>query len=102
MDANKKVEVNGAFVADSQKRFAGFLVECEARRYKDRNAREPLRNCLKLFSIILHSQGFTQTVLRFLFRPVFFLFEVIKMTIAASASSLLIALLVEIELKSSS
>ena len=51
---------------------AQMVVGCEARRYKDSNAREPWWNYLKLFEIILHSQGFTQTVLRFLFRPVFF------------------------------
>ena len=76
-----------------------ILVECEAREYKDGNARKPWRNYLKLFSIILHSQGFTQTVLRFLFRPVFFLSEIIAMAIAAAASSLLIVLSVEIEIK---
>ena len=53
---------------------AQMLVGCEARRYKDSNAREPWWNYLKLCEIILHSQGFTQTVLRFLFRPVFFPF----------------------------
>ena len=63
MDANKKVDVNEAFVTEWQK------------------------------------QGFTQTVLRFLFRSVFFHFEIIAMTIAAAASSLLIVLSVEIEIK---
>ena len=76
-----------------------MLVGCEARGYKDGNVTKPWLNYLKLFSIILHSQGFTQTVLRFLFRPVFFLFEIIAMTIAAAASSLLIVLSVEIEIK---
>ena len=75
----------------------GSIVGCEARGYKDGNAREPWRNNLKLFSIILHSQGFTQTVPCFLFRPVFFLFEIIAVTIAAAASSLLIV--VELEIK---
>ena len=75
-----------------------MLVGCEPRGYKDSNTRKSWRNYLEL-SIILHSKRFTQTVLRFLFRPVFFLFEVIEMTIAAAASSLLIALLVEIEIK---
>ena len=76
-----------------------MLVGCEGRGYKDGSAREPWRNYLKLFSIILHSQGFTQTVICFLFRSVFFLFEVIEMEIAAAASSLLIVLLVKIEIK---
>ena len=52
--------------------------------------REPWRNYLKLISIILDSQGFTQTVLRFLFRPVLFVFEIVAMTIAAAESSSLI------------
>ena len=56
-----------------------LLVGCEVRGYKDGNAREPWWNYLKLLSIILHSQSFTQTVLRFLFRPLFFLFEIIAM-----------------------
>ena len=76
-----------------------MLVECEARGYKDGNAREPWRNYLKLFSVILHSQGFTETVLRFLFRPLFFLFEIIAKTVPAVSSSLLIVLSVEIEMK---
>ena len=53
-----------------------ILVACEARGYKDGNPREPWRNYFKFFSINLHSQSFTQTVLRF-FHPVFFLFEII-------------------------
>ena len=76
-----------------------MLVGCEARGYKNGNAKESGRNNLKLFSIILQSQGFTQTVLRFRFRPVFFLLEIITMTIAAASSSLLIVLSVEIEIK---
>lgn len=52
-----------------------MLVGCEARGYKDRNARESWRNYFKLFSIISHSQGFTQTVLCFPFHPVLFLFD---------------------------
>ena len=80
-------------------RSTNTLVECEDRRYKDSNDREPWSNYLKLFSIILLSHGFTQTVLRFLFRPVFFIFEIISMTIAAVASSLLIVLSVETEIK---
>ena len=78
---------------------AQMLVGCEARGYKDGSARGPWRNYLKLVSIILRSQGFTETVIHFLFRPVFFLFEIIAMTIAAASSSLLIVLSVEIEIK---
>ena len=76
-----------------------MLVGCEARGYKDGNARETWWNFLKLFSIILHSHSLTLTVLRFLFRSVFFLSEVIAMTTAGAASSLLIVLSVEIEIK---
>ena len=57
---------------------------------------------MKLFSSVLHSQGLIQAVLRFLFRlfcPVLFLFKIIAMIIAAAASSLLIVLSVEIEIK---
>ena len=78
---------------------AQILVGCEARRYKVSNARKTWRNYLKIFSIILHSQGFTQTVIRFPFRTVFSLFRIIAMTIAAAASSLLTLLSVEIEIK---
>ena len=42
---------------------------------------EPWRNYLKLFGILLHSQGFTQAILRFLFRLVFFTFEIITVAI---------------------
>ena len=80
-------------------RITNAVVGCEARGYIDGNAREPWRNYLKLFSIILHSQGFTQTFLRYPFRPVFFLFEIDAMTIATAANSLLIVLSVEIEIK---
>ena len=76
-----------------------MLVACEARGYKDGNATEPWRNYLKLFSIILHRQSFTQTVLHFLFHSVIYLFEIIAMTVSAAASSLLIVLPVEIEIK---
>ena len=97
MDANKKSVSKWSFRCRLTE--AQMLVEFEARGYKDRNAREHRRNYLKLFSIILHSQGFTQTVLRFLFGLVLFLFEDIEMAIAAAASSLLVILLLEIEIK---
>ena len=75
----------------------------KARAYKDRSVREnalrTLRNYLKLFGIILHSQGFTQTVIRFLFCAVFFLVEIITVAITVAVSSSPIVLLVEIEIK---
>ena len=76
-----------------------ILAGCEARRYKVSIARKSWRNYLKIFSIILHSQGFTQKVICFLFRTVFSLFGIIAMTIAAAGSSLLTLLSVEIEIK---
>ena len=76
------MEVHEAFVAEWLKR------ECLC-----------LENLAELFQIILHSQSFTKTVHRFLFRSVFFLGEIIAMPIAVAASSSLIVLLVEIETK---
>ena len=60
---------------------------------------EPCRNYLKLFGIILHSQLFTQTVLRFLFHLMFFLFEITEMAIAVAANYSFIVLSVEIKIK---
>ena len=66
---------------------------------QEKMLREPWRNYLKLFEIFLHSQSFTQTFLRFLFRSVFFLFGIIAMAVTVAASSSLIVLSVEIEIK---
>ena len=74
MDANKKVEVNEVFIAECLKHKC--LWDVKARAYKDRNARE--------FEINLHTQGFTQTVLHFLFCLALFLFETISVVIATA------------------
>ena len=61
MDANKKVEVNEAFIAEWLNHEC--LRDGKARAYKDRNAREnalkTLAKLLNLFGIFLHSQSFT-------------------------------------------
>ena len=79
MDANK-VEVSEAFIVVSLKHEC--LWDVKARAY-NRNARENA-----LLEIILHSQSFTQTVLGFIFRSVFFLFGIITMAVAVAAKLL--------------
>ena len=49
MDANKKVEVNEAFIAEWLKHEC--LWDVKARAYKDRNAREDGRRTLALFEM---------------------------------------------------
>ena len=75
---------------------AQMVVGCEARRYKDSNAREPWWNYLKLFYIVKASP---KQFFVFFFVLFFFLFEIIAMATAAAASSLLIVLSVEIKIK---